>query len=161
MKLKSYVQGQWQEGEGSGQILKNAVNGEVVAEVSSKGVDYKGAVEYARNVGGKNLRQYTTHDRADMLRDLAKHLLSKKDLFYQLSYATGATKVDSWIDIEGGIGTLFTYSGKARREMPNRQSRPMHRPLSSRFQTWLVRLELPTHAHRADHTSLLMQPARQ
>ena len=119
MKLKSYVQGQWQEGEGSGQILKNAVNGEVVAEVSSKGVDYKGAVEYARNVGGKNLRQYTTHDRAYMLRDLAKHLLSKKDLFYQLSYATGATKVDSWIDIEGGIGTLFTYSGKARREMPN------------------------------------------
>lgn len=119
MKLKSYVQGQWQEGEGEGQILKNAVTGEQVAEVTSKGVDFKGAVEYGRNVGGKNLRQYTTHDRAYMLRDLAKYLLSKKDAFYQLSYATGATKVDSWIDIEGGIGTLFTYSGKARREMPN------------------------------------------
>ena len=119
MKLKSYVQGQWQEGEGSGQVLKNAVTGDVVAEVNSKGVDFKGAIEYARNVGGKNLRKYTTHDRAYMLRDLAKYLLEKKDLFYQLSYATGATKVDSWIDIEGGIGTLFTYSGKARREMPN------------------------------------------
>jgi oxepin-CoA hydrolase/3-oxo-5,6-dehydrosuberyl-CoA semialdehyde dehydrogenase len=119
MKLKSYAQGHWQEGQGSGQILKNAVTGEVVAEVGSQGIDFKGMVEYARKVGGTNLRKYTIHERAYMLRDLAKYLLSKKDLFYDMSYATGATKVDSWIDIEGGIGTLFTYSGKARREMPN------------------------------------------
>ncbi len=61
----------------------------------------------------------TIHDRANMLKALAKHLLDRKEIFYGISAKTGATRADSWIDIEGGIGTVFAYSGIARRELPN------------------------------------------
>jgi oxepin-CoA hydrolase/3-oxo-5,6-dehydrosuberyl-CoA semialdehyde dehydrogenase len=119
MKLKSYAEGHWVEGEGSGQLLYNAVTGESVGDISSKGIDFKGMLDYAKKVGGPKLRKMTFHERARMLKALALHLTSKKELFYELSAATGATRVDSWIDIEGGIGTLFTYAGKGRRELPN------------------------------------------
>ena len=62
---------------------------------------------YARNVGGPNLRKYGFHDRAYMLKALASYLMSRKEELYELSYSTGATRKDSWIDIEGGFGTLF------------------------------------------------------
>ncbi len=119
MKLQSYAQGQWTKGEGSGVDVFHAVNGEKVAEVTSKGLDFKGMLEYARTVGGPNLRKMTFHERARLLKAMAKHLLSKKDGLYQVSAATGATKSDSWIDIEGGIGTFFVYSSKGRREFPD------------------------------------------
>jgi oxepin-CoA hydrolase/3-oxo-5,6-dehydrosuberyl-CoA semialdehyde dehydrogenase len=119
MKLQSYVAGSWYEGEGSGQILFNAVNGDAIAEINSKGIDFKEVIKYAHNIGNKNLRKYTFHDRARMLKSLAQFLLANKEKYYKLSYATGATKTDSWIDIEGGIATLFTYASKGRRELPN------------------------------------------
>ncbi len=119
MKLKSYVSGQWFESSNSGQILYNAVTGSPVAEISSNGIDFKDALEYARKVGNKNLRKYTFHDRSRMLKALAQFLMSNKEKYYNLSYATGATKMDSWIDIEGGIGTLYSYASKGRRELPN------------------------------------------
>jgi oxepin-CoA hydrolase/3-oxo-5,6-dehydrosuberyl-CoA semialdehyde dehydrogenase len=74
---------------------------------------------FARRTGGGNLRQYTFHERALMLKALAKHLMEHKKEFYELSTETGATKSDTWIDIDGGISTLFVYSSKGRREMPN------------------------------------------
>jgi oxepin-CoA hydrolase/3-oxo-5,6-dehydrosuberyl-CoA semialdehyde dehydrogenase len=119
MKLKSYAYGQWLAGSNDGTALYNAVNGEYIANIDSTGVEYKSMLEYGRNIGGKNLRKYTVHQRARMIKALAQHLMEKKDKFYQLSKATGASKIDSWIDIEGGIGTLFTYASKARREMPD------------------------------------------
>lgn len=119
MKLKSYVAGQWVEGEGKGIMLLNAVTGEKVAEATSKGIDFKAMLDYARKTGGPALRRMTFHERALMLKALALYLTSKKDLFYILSAATGATKADSWIDIEGGIGNLFVYASKGRRELPN------------------------------------------
>jgi oxepin-CoA hydrolase/3-oxo-5,6-dehydrosuberyl-CoA semialdehyde dehydrogenase len=70
-------------------------------------------------VGGPNLRKYTFHERALMLKELAKFLAERKKEFYALSTETGATKSDSWIDIDGGISTLFVFSSKGRREMPN------------------------------------------
>jgi len=76
-------------------------------------------LEYARTKGGPKLRAMTFHERARMLKEMAKHLMEKKDAFYKLSEATGATKTDSWIDIEGGIGTFFAYSSRGRREFPN------------------------------------------
>jgi oxepin-CoA hydrolase / 3-oxo-5,6-dehydrosuberyl-CoA semialdehyde dehydrogenase len=119
MKLKNYVLGQWIEGEGEGTALFHAVSGEQIHTASTKGLDFKGMLDYARTVGSPVLRKMTFHDRALMLKSLALHLLSKKDKFYKLSAATGATKADSWIDIEGGIGNLFVYASKGRRELPN------------------------------------------
>jgi oxepin-CoA hydrolase/3-oxo-5,6-dehydrosuberyl-CoA semialdehyde dehydrogenase len=119
VKIKSFAEGQWVEGAGEGKNVYNAVNGEVIGQVTSEGIDFKGMLDYARMVGNKNLRNMTFHERGRMLKALAKHLMSKKDKFYPISFQTGATKADSWVDIEGGISTLFTFSSKARREMPD------------------------------------------
>jgi oxepin-CoA hydrolase/3-oxo-5,6-dehydrosuberyl-CoA semialdehyde dehydrogenase len=119
MKLRSYAQGEWVEGTGKSVPLIHAVTGETIAEATSEGVDFKGMLEYARSVGGPKLRKMTFHERARMLKEMAKYLMEKKEGFYKLSEATGATKTDSWIDIEGGIGTFFAYSSRGRREFPN------------------------------------------
>jgi len=119
MKLQNFVQNKWLAGSGEGSALTSAVDSRPLATISSEGVDFAGMLDYARSVGGPNLRRHTFHDRAFMLKDLAKHLMEHKKAFYALSTETGATKNDSWIDIDGGISTLFVYSGKGRREMPN------------------------------------------
>lgn len=119
MKLKNYALGQWVEGSGKTTKLLNAITGEPVAEASSGGLDFKAMTEYARRVGGPALRALTFHQRAAMLKAMAKHLMERKDAFYAVSAWTGATKGDSWIDIDGGIGTLFAYSSRGRREFPN------------------------------------------
>ncbi|MCR8924456.1 phenylacetic acid degradation bifunctional protein PaaZ [Dasania sp. GY-MA-18] len=119
MKLQSYIAGQWLEGQGQGVEVLNAVNGELVAEVSSAGIDFKAALEYGRNKGGAALRAMTFHERANKLKALAQHLMAKKEEFYRVSAWTGATRADSWVDIEGGLGTVFTYASLARREFAN------------------------------------------
>lgn len=119
MKLQSYAYGSWTEGMDEGQMLFDAANGEPIASITSNGIDFKRMIEYGRKVGGPKLRKMTFHERARMLKAIAQHLMSKKDYFYHISYKTGATKVDSWIDIEGGVGTFFTYASKGRRELPN------------------------------------------
>ncbi len=119
MKLKSFAEGHWVEGEGPGRRLYHAVTGEEVAEVTSRGLDFKRLRDYGRQSGGSPLRQMTFHQRALMLKDLAKYLLGRKKELYRLSAKTGATRTDSWIDIEGGISTLFVYSSKGRRELPD------------------------------------------
>lgn len=119
MKIKSFAEGHWVEGAGEGKNVYNAVTGDIIGQVTSEGIDFKGMLDYARQVGNKNLRKMTFHERGRMLKALAKHLMSKKDMFYPISYQTGATKADSWVDIEGGISTLFTFSSKSRREMPD------------------------------------------
>jgi oxepin-CoA hydrolase/3-oxo-5,6-dehydrosuberyl-CoA semialdehyde dehydrogenase len=119
LKLQSYAEGNWISPNGKAQVLFHAVTGEPFAEASSAGLNFKGMVEYARRVGGPKLRALTFHERAGLLKRIAKHLTEKKDEFYKISAATGATKVDSWIDIEGGIGTFYVYSSKGRKEFPN------------------------------------------
>lgn len=118
MKLQNYAQGKWVEGEGEGKVLLNAITGEKVTEASSKGLDFGDMMKYAREVGGPALRKLTFHERGRMLKALAFHLLEKKQEFYRVSYFTGATKVDSWIDIEGGIGNLFA-NASLRKQFPN------------------------------------------
>lgn len=119
MRLKSYACGTWVEGEGQGAVLSSAVTGEPVAEISSKGLDFAAMLRYGREVGGPALRALTFHERAYKLKELGSYLQERKEDFYVLSRHTGATRSDSWIDIEGGTGTLFAYSSKGRREMPN------------------------------------------
>lgn len=117
-QLLNYACGQWIAGADKGQELFNAINGDVVATASSKGLDFAKMCEYARNVGGPKLRKMTFQERGLMLKALAMHLLSKKEDFYKISWATGATRIDSWVDIEGGIGNLFTYAS-LRRQFPD------------------------------------------
>jgi oxepin-CoA hydrolase/3-oxo-5,6-dehydrosuberyl-CoA semialdehyde dehydrogenase len=119
MKLASYAGGEWYRASTPGKVLSHAVNGEPVAEISSAGLEFAGLLDYARATGGPALRRHTFHQRALMLKDLGKYLMERKEVFYALSSATGATRSDSWIDIEGGIATLFAYSGMGRRELPN------------------------------------------
>ena len=117
--LKNYAMGQWVEGTGRKADLFDAVTGDKIGESSSDGLDFKAMMHYARAVGGPKMRALTFHQRAAMLKAIAKVLMERKDDFYALSYLTGATKTDSWVDIEGGIGTFFAYSSRGRREFPN------------------------------------------
>ena len=118
-KLGNLVADQWIEGDGDGNVLLSAVSGEPVAAISSNGLDFRAILDHAKSVGGPNLRKLTFHERGDMLKALAKHLNDIKGEFYELSTQTGATRKDSWPDIDGGISTMFVFSSKGRREMPN------------------------------------------
>jgi oxepin-CoA hydrolase/3-oxo-5,6-dehydrosuberyl-CoA semialdehyde dehydrogenase len=119
MNLQSYVCGSWQTGRDNGVAMRDATTGEVIAQASSAGVDFAGVLAHAREVGGPELRAMTFHERASLLKALAKRLSELKEEFYALSYRTGATKSDSLIDIDGGIGTVFAFASKASRELQN------------------------------------------
>ena len=119
MKLDSYVNGTWTSPGRDLVEVRSAVTGDVVAEATSGGLDMHGVLAYARTVGGKNLRKLTFHQRADLLKKLAQYLTERKEQLYKLSFQTGATRTDNLIDVDGGIGTLFVYAGKGRRELPN------------------------------------------
>lgn len=118
MQLKNYALGQWTAGAEQGQTLFNAITGEEVATASSKGLDFAEMMNYARKTGGPALRKMTFQERGRMIKALALHLQEKKEIFYKLSWATGATRNDSWVDIEGGIGNLFSYAS-LRRQFPD------------------------------------------
>ena len=119
--LPSYVCGQWWRPENPERVahVHNAVTDEPMVRVSTDGLDTAAAIQYARFMGQQNLGALRIHDRALLLKQLAQYLTEHKDELYEISYATGATTKDHAIDIDGGIGTLFTFSSKARRELPN------------------------------------------
>jgi len=119
VNLQSYVCGRWQGGLGEGAALRDASTGEIIAHAASGGIDFASVLEHARDVGGPALRALTFHERAALLKALAKRLLDFKDELYACSYQTGATKDDSWIDIDGGIGTVFAFASKGARELEN------------------------------------------
>lgn len=121
-KLENYIQGNWVTGDGEGTPLINAVTGEEVAIATTKGIDFKEVLAYGRNVGNPALRKMTFQERGLMLKKLGLYLMKHKAKFYEISFKTGATKVDSWIDIEGGFGNLFA-NASLRREFPNK---PFH-----------------------------------
>lgn len=118
-KLKSYAYGQWIEGKGSSTPLVSAVTGEKIFEADTTGIDFGRMLRYGREQVGAQIRSHTFHQRALMLKELAKYLADRKEIFYKLSYYTGATKTDAWFDVDGGIGTLFTFASKGRKELPN------------------------------------------
>jgi oxepin-CoA hydrolase/3-oxo-5,6-dehydrosuberyl-CoA semialdehyde dehydrogenase len=118
MKLQNYVTGKWVEGDGDGQQLFNAVTGDIIGNATSKGIDFAAMLEYGRRKGNTALRKMTFQERGRMLRALASHLTTHKEKFYSISYKTGATRADSWIDIEGGIGNLFA-NASLRRKLPD------------------------------------------
>ena len=117
-KLENYISGKWVTGDGEGQLLYNAVSGDAIAAASTKGLDFGSLADYARKVGNPALRKMTFHQRGNMLKALALYLRNHLDKFYAISYQTGATKADSWVDIEGGIGNLFA-NASLRRKFPD------------------------------------------
>ncbi|ACU97642.1 phenylacetic acid degradation bifunctional protein PaaZ [Saccharomonospora viridis] len=117
--LRSYIGGGWRTAEDEGTPLRDAVTGDQVARISSKGIDRAAALDYGRRVGGPALRELTFHQRAALLKALASHLREHRDELYALSARTGATQGDSKFDVDGGIGVLFSYASKGRRELPN------------------------------------------
>lgn len=118
-RLESYVEGAWRRGDGEGQPVLNAATGNVHALIGTEGLDFKAALAWGRAKGGPALRAMTIHERALMLKAVGLRLMELKEEFYLENFATGATRRDGWIDIEGGIGTMLTFASKARRELPN------------------------------------------
>ena len=119
MKLRSYVEGRWFEAKDGFVPVASAIDGRTVAEVSSKGIDFGAVLRYAREVGGPTLRAMTFHERAERIKQLAIYLNERKERLYDLSYDTGGTRKDNFVDIDGGIMTLFSFASKARRELPD------------------------------------------
>lgn len=117
--LNSYIRDGWIAPQGNLTAIPGAIDGRVVAQASSHGVDFAAAVRHAREVGGPALRKLTFHQRADMLKAIAQRLGAHKEALYELAADTGATKRDNWIDIDGGIGTLHAYASRGRRELPS------------------------------------------
>lgn len=106
--LENYAEGKWVAGSTASETLFNAITGEAIYTAGSNGLDFDAMMKYARSKGGRALRKMTFHERGRMLKALAMHLMTKKEVFYKISAMTGATRIDSWVDIEGGIGNLFT-----------------------------------------------------
>ena len=121
LKLLNYSRDGWIAGDGTLAEIRSPVTGEVFAQTGSRGLDFAAMLDHGRRVGGPALRRLTFHQRAFMLKDLANAIMARKEELYELSYETGATRNDGWIDIEGGAGTLFSYSSKGRRELPNQR----------------------------------------
>lgn len=117
-KIQHYVQGQWTEGKDEGAPIYDAITGEVISNIAIEGLDIPEILQYGRTKGGEILRKMTFQERGNMLKKLALYLTKRKNEFYDLSYRTGATRVDSWIDIEGGFGNLFA-NASLRKLFPN------------------------------------------
>jgi oxepin-CoA hydrolase/3-oxo-5,6-dehydrosuberyl-CoA semialdehyde dehydrogenase len=118
MEVKNYVLGEWVSGEGKEIDHIHAITGEIISTTSSKGLDFNSILEYGRKKGSSALRKMTFQQRGEMLKSLALDLNKRKEIFYSLSKATGATRIDSWIDIDGGIGNLFA-NASLRRQFPD------------------------------------------
>ncbi|MGC1302405.1 MAG: phenylacetic acid degradation bifunctional protein PaaZ, partial [Caulobacteraceae bacterium] len=118
LRLLNFAEGRWVEGLDHSDI-RSALDGQVVAQTGSRGLDFGAMADYARKVGGPALRAMTFHERARMIKALAEAVMAQKEALYELNFQTGATRTDGWIDIEGGAGTLFAYASRGRRELPD------------------------------------------
>ena len=118
--LPSYVNGAWwtPADDPDAAIVRDASTGEEIVRVSTKGLDLAGAVAFARREGQKSLGALTFPQRAMVLKNLAIALNERREELYALSERSGSTRRDSLSDVDGGIGVLFTFSSKARRELP-------------------------------------------
>ncbi|MFH8251852.1 phenylacetic acid degradation bifunctional protein PaaZ [Microbacterium sp. B2969] len=119
--LASYLCDQWWAPSEGGVIVRDPSTGEPIVRVSAEGADLAGALGYARTTGQASLGALTFHQRALLLKEFALALTDRKQELYDLSKRAGATQRDALSDVDGGIGVLFTYSSKGRRELPNAQ----------------------------------------
>ena len=118
IQVQNYILGKWVAGEGVETNIYNAISGDQIGGASSAGIDFKEVLNYGREIGGAKIRKMTFQERGRMLKALALHLMERKEKYYEVSAWTGATRVDSWIDIEGGIGNLFA-NASLRKQFPD------------------------------------------
>jgi oxepin-CoA hydrolase/3-oxo-5,6-dehydrosuberyl-CoA semialdehyde dehydrogenase len=119
-QLLNYARDQWVPGDAASlSEIASAIDGAPVASTGSGGLDFGGMLRHAREIGGPALRKMTFHERARMIKGLGLAVLERKEELYELNYQTGATRKDGWIDIEGGAGTMLSFSSKGRRELPD------------------------------------------
>jgi oxepin-CoA hydrolase/3-oxo-5,6-dehydrosuberyl-CoA semialdehyde dehydrogenase len=118
-KVQSFVQGHWVDPGSGARTIAHAITGDVIAEAGSGTLDFGGMIDFAKAKGGAALRAMSFHQRADMLKTLALYLNEHKDVLYDVSFATGATATDHLVDVDGGIGTLFVYASKGKKELPD------------------------------------------
>ncbi|MHC5178488.1 phenylacetic acid degradation bifunctional protein PaaZ [Serratia rhizosphaerae] len=128
-QLNSYLSGRWLYGQGPAREIRHALTGEPLYQVCSEGLPLADSLSYAREQGGRALAAMTFQQRAQMMKAVAKYLLAHKETLYEISYQTGATRSDGWVDIEGGIATLFAYAGLAGRELPDDTLWPEDEPI--------------------------------
>ena len=119
LDVHSFAAGRWITPDTNARLIENAVTGEMMGRAGNDSLDVQAMLDHARDVGGPALRALTFHDRARILKALAGALNTHKQALYDLSFATGATQADHLIDIDGGVGTMFVYASKGRREMPD------------------------------------------
>ncbi|WP_204113040.1 phenylacetic acid degradation bifunctional protein PaaZ [Shimia biformata] len=118
-EIASFAHGEWIAPGAGARPIASAITGEVIAQAGNDGLRVIDMLDYARTTGGPALRKMTFHDRARMLKALATEIGKHKQALYDLSFETGATQADHMIDIDGGIGTMFVFASKGRREMPD------------------------------------------
>jgi oxepin-CoA hydrolase/3-oxo-5,6-dehydrosuberyl-CoA semialdehyde dehydrogenase len=119
LQISSFACGEWVAPDANARPIESAITGEVIARAGTASLDTAAMLAHARKIGGPALRKLTFHDRARMLKALATFLNAHKQALYDLSFNTGATQADNAIDIDGGIGTMFVFAAKGRREMPD------------------------------------------
>src|SRR3990167_6728966 len=118
IEVKNYVCGQWVAGEGTETTIYNAITGDQIGSVSSAGIDFEAVLNYGRKIGGSTPTEITLQGRNPTWKSQALFLMEQKNKYYEVSAWTGATKIDSCIDIEGGIGKLFANTS-IRRQFPD------------------------------------------
>lgn len=118
-KISSFAAGAWVSPDVGARSISSAITGEVIAQAGNDNLDVQGMLDYARDIGGPALRAMTFHDRARMLKALAAHISKHKQALYDISFDTGAIQSDHMVDIDGGVGTVFVFASKGRRELPD------------------------------------------
>jgi len=118
LDVHSFAAGEWIAPGTDARLIENAITGQPMARAGCDTLDVQTMLDYARDIGGPALRKLTFHDRARMIKALGTYLSGHKQALYDLSFATGGTQSDHLIDVDGGIGTLFVFAAKGRREMP-------------------------------------------
>lgn len=116
--LQSFIAGRWIGSQGA-TVLRSALNGQPLSRTHEERIDFAEAVDHGRREGNKSLAALDFQQRAQRLKALALYLAERKEQLYALSYHSGATRADSWVDIEGGNATLFSYAGIGSRELPS------------------------------------------
>ncbi|MCE8523603.1 phenylacetic acid degradation bifunctional protein PaaZ [Ruegeria pomeroyi] len=120
-QISSFAAGQWVAPGAGARTIASAITGAPIASAGNDALDVLAMLDHARNTGGPALRKLGFHDRARMIKALGQALTARKAELYAASFDTGATQSDHLIDIDGGIGTMFVFASKGRREMPDGQ----------------------------------------